>query len=111
MQQLEHEIENVDSKIHHSEMTLKDLRKLQEEIATKTAQRSTLFKEQQRQYAALSEDIQGLPIDMNLTIVALTLLCLRHWVFFFTISWGYVVTTHYIFFYIFCLLYQTRMKS
>lgn len=74
MQQLEHEIENVDSKIHHSEMTLKDLRKLQEEIATKTAQRSTLFKEQQRQYAALSEDIQGLPIDMNLTVVALTLL-------------------------------------
>lgn len=58
MQQLEHEIENVDSKIHHTEMTLKDLRKLQEEIATKTAQRSTLFKEQQRQYAALSEDIQ-----------------------------------------------------
>ncbi|KAI5654013.1 hypothetical protein M9H77_31200 [Catharanthus roseus] len=58
IQELENEIQNVDNKIHHIEVTLKDLRKLQEQIATKTAQRSTLFKEQQKQYAALSEEIE-----------------------------------------------------
>lgn len=62
IQELENEIQNVDNKIHHIEVTLKDLRKLQEQIATKTAQRSTLFKEQQKQYAALSEEIEGLPM-------------------------------------------------
>ncbi|CAK9149108.1 unnamed protein product [Ilex paraguariensis] len=56
MEELERNIQNVDTKIHHTEATLKDLRKLQDQIATKTAERSTLFKEQQKQYAALSEE-------------------------------------------------------
>ncbi|KAL6976322.1 DNA repair protein rad50 [Sarracenia purpurea var. burkii] len=56
MQELERNIQNVDAKIHHTEVTLKDLRKLQEQISTKTAERSTLFKEQQKQYAALAEE-------------------------------------------------------
>ena len=49
----------MDDKIHHAEKTLKDLRKLQDQISTKTAQRSTLFKEQQKQYAALDEENEG----------------------------------------------------
>ncbi|XP_044486625.1 DNA repair protein RAD50 isoform X2 [Mangifera indica] len=56
MQELERNIQVVDAKIHHTETTLKDLRKLQDQISTKTAQRSTLFKEQQKQYAALAEE-------------------------------------------------------
>lgn len=60
MQELENDIQNLDSNIHNTEVTLKDLRKLQEQITTKTAERSTLFKEQQRQYAALAEENEGL---------------------------------------------------
>ncbi|KAK7331449.1 hypothetical protein VNO77_25674 [Canavalia gladiata] len=56
VQQLDGSIKDLDDKIHNAEKTLKDLRKLQEQISTKTAQRSTLFKEQQRQYAALAEE-------------------------------------------------------
>ncbi|XP_057477657.1 DNA repair protein RAD50 [Actinidia eriantha] len=56
MQELERDIQNVDAKIHHAEVTLKDMRQLQEQISTKTAERSTLFKEQQKQYAALAEE-------------------------------------------------------
>nr|XP_048333256.1 DNA repair protein RAD50 isoform X2 [Ziziphus jujuba var. spinosa] len=56
MQELERNIQDVDAKIHNAEVTLKDLRKLQEQISTKTAERSTLFKEQQKQYAALAEE-------------------------------------------------------
>lgn len=50
----------MDAKVHHTETTLKDLRKLQEQIANKTVERSTLFKEQQKQYAALAEENEGL---------------------------------------------------
>lgn len=60
MQDLENSIQNVDGNIHHTEATLKDLRKLQDQISIKTAQRSTLFKEQQKQYAALAEENEGL---------------------------------------------------
>lgn len=60
MQELEKSIQDMDGKIHHTEVTLKDLRKLQEQISTKTAERSTLFKEQQKQYAALAEENEGL---------------------------------------------------
>ncbi|CAK7328402.1 unnamed protein product [Dovyalis caffra] len=56
IQELESNLENLDAKIHHTEVTLKDLRKLQDQITIKTAERSTLFREQQRQYAALSEE-------------------------------------------------------
>ncbi|XP_048130472.1 DNA repair protein RAD50 isoform X2 [Rhodamnia argentea] len=56
LQDLEESIQTMDAKIHHTEVTLKDVRKLQEQIATKTAERGTLFKEQQKQYAALAEE-------------------------------------------------------
>jgi DNA repair protein RAD50 len=60
MQELDGSIQNVEAKIHHTEATLKDLRKLQDQIATKTVERSTLFKEQQKRYAALAEENEGL---------------------------------------------------
>jgi len=56
---LDGSIQELDHKIHHTEETLKYLRKLQEQISTKTAQRSILFKEQQKQYLALTEEIEG----------------------------------------------------
>ncbi|TXG72646.1 hypothetical protein EZV62_001225 [Acer yangbiense] len=56
MQELERNIQDVDAKIHHTEATLKDLREIQDQISTKTAVRRTLFKEQQKQYAALAEE-------------------------------------------------------
>ncbi|KAK8549348.1 hypothetical protein V6N13_009024 [Hibiscus sabdariffa] len=56
MQVLEKNIDDLDAKIHNAELTLKDLRKLEDQKSTKTAERSTLFKEQQRQYAALAEE-------------------------------------------------------
>ncbi|KAH7573000.1 hypothetical protein JRO89_XS03G0048900 [Xanthoceras sorbifolium] len=56
MDGLERNIQDVDAKIHYTEATLEDLRKIQDQISTKTAQRSTLFKEQQKQYAALAEE-------------------------------------------------------
>ncbi|XP_027334431.1 DNA repair protein RAD50 [Abrus precatorius] len=56
LQELDGSIKDLDDKIHNAEKSLKDLRKLQEQISTKTAQRSTLFKEQQKQYAALAEE-------------------------------------------------------
>ncbi|WVZ05499.1 hypothetical protein V8G54_018845 [Vigna mungo] len=54
--ELEDSIKQLEDKIHHAEETLKDLRKLQEQISTKTAQRSTLLKEQEKQHAALVEE-------------------------------------------------------
>ncbi|KAI4317369.1 hypothetical protein L6164_025242 [Bauhinia variegata] len=56
IEELEGHIQDLDTKIHHKETILKDLRKLQDQISTKTAQRSTLFIEQQKQYAALKEE-------------------------------------------------------
>ncbi|TYI38386.1 hypothetical protein ES332_A02G023600v1 [Gossypium tomentosum] len=56
IQVLEKNIEDLDAKVHNAELTLKDLRKLEDQKSTKTAERSTLFKEQQRQYAALAEE-------------------------------------------------------
>ncbi|XP_050216899.1 DNA repair protein RAD50 [Mercurialis annua] len=56
IQELENKVQNIDLKIQQSETTMKDLRKLQEQIMTKTVERRTLFKEQQRQYEALEEE-------------------------------------------------------
>ncbi|XP_020884073.1 DNA repair protein RAD50 [Arabidopsis lyrata subsp. lyrata] len=56
MLELETSIQKVDAEVHNKEMMLKDLRKLQDQVSRKTAERSTLFKEQQRQYAELPEE-------------------------------------------------------
>jgi DNA repair protein RAD50 len=59
MLELETSVQKVDAEVHNKEMMLKDLRKLQDQVSIKTAERSTLFKEQQRQYAALPEENEG----------------------------------------------------
>lgn len=64
VQRLDGSIQELDDKIHHAQETLKDLRKLQEQISTKTAQRSTLYKEQQKQYAALTEENEDTDEDL-----------------------------------------------
>ncbi|XP_031481763.1 DNA repair protein RAD50 [Nymphaea colorata] len=52
----EKKIQDVEVKIQQTEATLKDLRKLQDEINTNTTKRSTLFKLQQSQLSALAEE-------------------------------------------------------
>lgn len=59
MSELDTSIQKVDAEVHNKEMMLKDLRKLQDQVSRKTAERSTLFKEQERQYAALEEENEG----------------------------------------------------
>lgn len=55
----ERDLEVVESKIAHAESTLKDLQKLQLQIATNTTRRNTLFELQEKQYIALSEENEG----------------------------------------------------
>lgn len=59
MKDWETSIQDVESKILHEETTLKELRKLQDQISTHSTARSTLFKLQQTQYAALAEENEG----------------------------------------------------
>ncbi|CAA7027279.1 unnamed protein product [Microthlaspi erraticum] len=56
MSELENSIQRVDTEVHNKETMLKELRKIKDQVSRKTAERSTLFKEQQRQYAALPEE-------------------------------------------------------
>ncbi|OMO96607.1 DNA repair protein Rad50 [Corchorus capsularis] len=56
IEDLEKSIENLDAKIHDVEKSLKDLRQLEDQKSAKTAVRNVLFKEQQKQYAALAEE-------------------------------------------------------
>ncbi|URE31784.1 Rad50 zinc hook motif [Musa troglodytarum] len=56
IKELEGNIEGIENKILHAETTLKELRKLQDQISTRTTARSTLYKLQQTQYAALAEE-------------------------------------------------------
>ncbi|KAK1259931.1 DNA repair protein RAD50 [Acorus gramineus] len=56
IQELERNIQNVENKILQTEATLKELQRIQERISTKTAARSTLFNQQQKQYASLVEE-------------------------------------------------------
>ncbi|KAF3323696.1 DNA repair protein RAD50 isoform X1 [Carex littledalei] len=56
MKDLEGSIEAIEMKIMQMETTLKELRKLQDQISTHSTARSTLFKLQQTQYAALAEE-------------------------------------------------------
>lgn len=60
MQDLEQNIQDIDTKIRQTEATLKELRKLQDQVATKTVERSTLFQEQEKRYRDLDEENDGL---------------------------------------------------
>lgn len=59
MQELDRKIQNVDSEINQTESALKDVRKLQSQIATKSGERKSKFEELQKRYAALSEENEG----------------------------------------------------
>lgn len=63
IKELERNIEGIENKILHAETTLKELRKLQDQISTRTTARSTLYKLQQTQYAALAEENEGSSIN------------------------------------------------
>lgn len=56
IKELERNIQDVEDKIFRTETALKELRRLQDQISRSTTERSTLFKRQLEQYAALSED-------------------------------------------------------
>lgn len=60
MQELDIKIQNMDSEINHTESLLKDLQKLQGQIATKSGERKSKFEEVQKRYAALTEENEGL---------------------------------------------------
>ena len=60
MQDLEQVVQDVDTKIRQTEATLKELRKLHDQVATKTAERSTLFQEKEKRYKDLEEENDGL---------------------------------------------------
>lgn len=55
IQNLDKEIEEVNAKIHYTEIKLKDLRKLQDQITEKSATRSASFKEKEQRYLQLAE--------------------------------------------------------
>lgn len=56
MQDLERNVQDVDTKIRQTEATLNELRKLHGQVANKTAERSTLFEEQERRHRDLEEE-------------------------------------------------------
>ncbi|KAL8255468.1 hypothetical protein R6Q59_030535 [Mikania micrantha] len=56
MLDLEQNIQNMDAKIRQTEATLKELQKLQDQVATKTTERSTLLQEQEKRYRDLEEE-------------------------------------------------------
>jgi len=56
---LDGRIKDLDAKIDHVEKTLKHLRELEAQISSKTTERSTLFRSQQKQYSDLEEEFEG----------------------------------------------------
>uniref|UniRef100_K3YPB6 DNA repair protein RAD50 n=1 Tax=Setaria italica TaxID=4555 RepID=K3YPB6_SETIT len=56
MEQLKEKIQGIENEMKHMKTSLDELRRLQGQISTKAAERSTLFTLQQQQYAALSEE-------------------------------------------------------
>lgn len=61
MQEIGINIQKLDAKIQNTEITLRDLGKQQKLISNKDTERSTLYKEQLRQYDALEEESNGMP--------------------------------------------------
>lgn len=60
MQEHDIKIQNMDREINQTESLLKDLQKLQGQIATKSGERKSKFEELQKRYAALTEENEGL---------------------------------------------------
>lgn len=60
MEQLKAKIQGIENEILHMETSLEELRRLEGKIIAKSTERSTLFTLQQQQYAALSEENEGI---------------------------------------------------
>lgn len=58
IQQLDGSIKDLDAKIDHVDKTLKHLLELKGQISSKTTERSTLFRSQQKQYSDLEEEFE-----------------------------------------------------
>ncbi|VFQ75595.1 unnamed protein product [Cuscuta campestris] len=65
IQVFEGEVQDLDSKIDCVKGTLEDLRKLQEQITAKTAERSALYQEKQRKKAALDSKSEDTDEDLQ----------------------------------------------
>lgn len=63
MQELDMKIQNIDREINQTEPLLKDLKKLESQIATKTGERKSKYEELQKRKAALTEENIGLSYD------------------------------------------------
>lgn len=59
MQELDPKIQNIDREINKTELLLKDLRKLQDQIATKSGERKSKFEHVQKRYSELDEENEG----------------------------------------------------
>lgn len=78
MQDLENKIADLNSKIDHVNTTLKELQEIKLQISMKSATRNTLFREQERKYANLSEEIEGLFFLVNQCTYFLCRFDIRH---------------------------------
>nr|XP_043632459.1 DNA repair protein RAD50 isoform X2 [Erigeron canadensis] len=65
MQDLEQKVQGVDIKICQIEATLKELRKLEEQVATKSAERRALFEEQEKRLRDLDDDSDDTDEDLR----------------------------------------------
>ncbi|EPS72319.1 hypothetical protein M569_02430, partial [Genlisea aurea] len=65
IQELEIKVQNIDREISESELVLKDLQKLQGQIATKSGERKSKFEELQKRYAALDEENEDTDEDLT----------------------------------------------
>ncbi|KAK4435834.1 DNA repair protein [Sesamum alatum] len=65
IQELDIKIQDMDREINQTELVLKDLQKLQSQIATKSGERKSKFEELQKRYAALAEENEDTDEELN----------------------------------------------
>ena len=69
IQKLDKEIAEVQMSISNHDTTIKELRRLHEEVRFLNSKRSTLFALQEQQYAKLAEDVEGVDTLASCTII------------------------------------------
>ncbi|XP_057766216.1 DNA repair protein RAD50 isoform X2 [Salvia miltiorrhiza] len=65
MQELDPKIQNIDREINKTELLLKDLRKLQDQISTKSGERKSKFEDVQKRYSDLDEENEDPDEQLN----------------------------------------------
>ncbi|KAH6816239.1 DNA repair-recombination protein [Perilla frutescens var. frutescens] len=65
LQELDSKIQHLDREINQTEFLLKDLRKLQDQIATKSGERKSKYEERVKRKAALTEKIKDTDEELN----------------------------------------------